>query len=178
MTSDAPQVVFTDAAIDDLRRLGPEIAPRVLEKVLLLLENPRAGYPLGAELAGFRKLVVGRNTWRIVYRLVSENIEICEIRAVGAPADAAVYAEAVARIRRSGTDRPELILLRDVVERLGQLAGNIRLADLPAPDPEPVPDWLADRLIHTVGMPREAVAALNLRQAVDIWAEYHSAPRR
>jgi mRNA interferase RelE/StbE len=172
-----PDIVFTEPAIDDLRHLGPDVAAKVLKKILVLLENPKAGYPLGAELAGFRKLVVGRNTWRIGYRLAAGTIEICEIWAVGARADAAVYAAAVARVQQAGADRPELILLRDVVERLGQLAGSLSLGEPLAPEPEPVPDWLADRLIHTVGMPRTAVAALDLRQAVDIWAEYRSAPR-
>ncbi|MEU6793913.1 hypothetical protein ABZ907_19620 [Nonomuraea wenchangensis] len=34
----------------------------------------------------------------------------------------------------------------------------------------------ADRLIYTVGMAREDVAALDLREAVDMWAEYRSQP--
>ena len=67
------EITFTDAAIDDLRRIGPDAVPKVLKKVLILLDSPDAGYPLGGELTGFRKLVVGRNTWRIVYRVVDEN---------------------------------------------------------------------------------------------------------
>jgi mRNA interferase RelE/StbE len=67
--------------------------------------------------------------------------------------------------------------LRDVVERLGRLAASTSLGEPSAPEPDPVPDWLADRLIRTVGMTRAAVAALDLRQAVDIWAEYRSAQR-
>jgi mRNA-degrading endonuclease RelE of RelBE toxin-antitoxin system len=63
---------FTDTALDDLRRLGPDAVPQVLKKVLLLEGNREAGYPLGGELTGFRKLVVGRNTWRVVYRVTDE----------------------------------------------------------------------------------------------------------
>jgi hypothetical protein len=37
------EVTFTDAAIDDLRRIGPDAVP----KVLILLDSPEAGYPLG-----------------------------------------------------------------------------------------------------------------------------------
>lgn len=85
------EVTFTDAAIDDLRRIGPDAVPKVLRKVLIMLDSPDAGYPLGGELTGFRKLVVGHNTWRIVYRVVDEKqIEICEAWAVGARADAEV----------------------------------------------------------------------------------------
>ena len=56
--------------------------PRVLKKLLVLETNPEAGLPLGDELTGFRKLVVGRNTWRIVYRIKATDVEICEIWAV------------------------------------------------------------------------------------------------
>jgi mRNA interferase RelE/StbE len=170
------EITFTDAAIDDLRRIGPDAVPKVLKKVLLLLDAPTAGYPLGGELTGFRKLVVGRNTWRIVYRVVDDkSVEVCEVWAVGARADAEVYAEATARVTNAATLRPELRKLADVIERLGRLAGHV-VAPMPA-EREPVPDWLAQRLINTVGMPPEGVAALSLQEAVDRWGEYRSSPR-
>ncbi|MEO3799631.1 type II toxin-antitoxin system RelE/ParE family toxin [Nonomuraea sp. B1E8] len=168
-------VVFTAPAVDDLRRIGPDAVPKVLKKILLLVDNPEAGYPLGGELSGFRKLVVGRNTWRVVYRTTEDkSVEICEVWAVGERADAEVYAEATARVREVGADRPEIIKLGQVIERLGALADHIRVEK--APPREPVPDWLADRLIYTVGMAREDVAALDLQEAVDAWAEYRSKP--
>ncbi|WTW95348.1 type II toxin-antitoxin system mRNA interferase toxin, RelE/StbE family [Streptomycetaceae bacterium NBC_01309] len=171
------EVCFTDDAVDDLRRIGPDAVPKVLKKVLLLLDDPAAGYPLGGELTGYRKLVVGRNTWRVVYRITDDkSVEICEVWAVGARADAEIYAEAVARVRDAATARPELVGLAQVIEKLGRLAGGI---DAPAPKPaEPVPDWLAERLIHTVGLTREAVASLTLEQAVDRWAAFMAAPHR
>ncbi|MFC4058711.1 type II toxin-antitoxin system RelE/ParE family toxin [Planomonospora corallina] len=171
-------VVFTDPAIDDLRRIGPDVVPRILKKILLLLENPEAGYPLGGELTGFRKLVVGRNrnTWRVVYRITDDKvIEVCEIWAVGERADAEVYAEAKARVRAAGGSRPEVVRLGEVVDRLGALTDHLHV-DAP-PAREPVPGWLADRLIYTAGMTREEVAALDLEQAVDLWAEFRSNPR-
>jgi hypothetical protein len=58
------EITFTDAAIDDLRKIGPSAVPKVLKKVLLLLDSPSAGYPQGGELTGFRKLVLGPNTGR------------------------------------------------------------------------------------------------------------------
>jgi mRNA interferase RelE/StbE len=170
------EVTFTDAAIDDLRRIGPDAVPKVLKKVLILLDSPEAGYPLGGELTGFRKLVVGRNTWRIVYRVVDDKqIEICEVWAVGARADAEVYAEAAARVRAASGQRLEIRKLADVIERLGKLSGGI--AAPAAPAREPVPDWLATRLIHTAGMAPHDVAALSLEEAVDRWGEYISKPR-
>ncbi|WP_200926296.1 hypothetical protein [Sphaerimonospora mesophila] len=58
---------------------------------------------------------------------------------------------------------------------MGVLTDHLRV-DRPPPT-DPVPDWLADRLIYTVGMFREDVAALDLRQAVDLWADFRSNPR-
>lgn len=171
------EVTFTDAAIDDLRKIGPDAVPKVLKKVLLLLDSPTAGYPLGGELTGFRKLVVGRNTWRIVYRVVDEKtIEICEIWAVGARADAEIYAEATSRVTSAAEQRPEFRKLADVIERLGRLSGDV-LPPTTAPAREPVPDWLAKRLIHTAGMAQQDVAALSLEEAVDRWGEYMASPK-
>lgn len=171
------EVTFTDAAIDDLRKIGPDAVPKVLKKVLLLLDSPMAGYPLGGELTGFRKLVVGRNTWRIVYRVVDEKtIEICEVWAVGARADAEIHAEATARVTSAAEQRPEFRKLADVIERLGRLSGDA-LAPATAPVREPVPDWLAKRLIHTAGMAPQDVAALSLEEAVDRWGEYMAGPK-
>ncbi|RCG31483.1 type II toxin-antitoxin system mRNA interferase toxin, RelE/StbE family [Sphaerisporangium album] len=165
------EVVFTDPAVDDLRRIGPDAVPEVLKKILLLLENPEAGYPLGGELTGFRKLVVGRNTWRIVYRIADDKaVVICEIWAVGERADAEVYAEAKARVRAVGNSRPDVVRLGTVIERLGTLTDHIHIEATPMR--EPVPDWLAERLIYTVGLAREDVAALDLEQAVDLWTEF------
>lgn len=170
------EITFTDAAIDDLRRIGPDAVPKVLKKTLILLDSPEAGYPLGGELTGFRKLIVGRNTWRIVYRVVDEKqIEICEVRAIGARADAEVYAEATARVRAAVGARPEFLKLADVIERLGKLSGRVEAPV--ATSREPVPDWLARRLIHTVGMQPQQVVALSLEEAVDRWGEFMSRPR-
>lgn len=164
---------FTAAAIDDLRRVGPDAAPKVLKKVLLLEENPEAGHPLGGDLTGFRKLVVGRNTWRIVYRVDDDkNICVCEVWAVGARSDAEVYAEATERVKAAQRLNPALVELSRVIEQLGRLAGDVAVEKTVAR--QPVPDWLAERLIFTAGMRREDVAALNLEDAVDLWTAFIS----
>lgn len=132
-------VAFTDAAIDDLRRLGPDVVPKVLKKILILPDDPMAGYPLGGELTGFRKLVVGRNHWQIVYRIVPDgSVEICEIWCVGARSDAEVYAEASSRVAAAADRSPQLEQLAEVIERLGRLAGGVVVAE--AEQAEPVPD--------------------------------------
>jgi mRNA interferase RelE/StbE len=169
------EIAFTDDAIDDLRRLGPDTVPKVLKKIQILRENSAAGYPLGGKLSGYRKLVVGRNTWRIVYRVLDdESVEICEVWAIGARADSQVYEAALARVRAAAQDRPEIVGLAKVIEQIGSLAGGMETDDLPVR--EPVPDWLAERLIYTVGLAHEEVAVLDLRQAVDLWTEFMSKP--
>jgi mRNA interferase RelE/StbE len=162
------EVAFLDAALDDLRRLGPDAAVKVLRKILVLVEEPRAGQPLGGELTGFRKLVVGRNTWRVVYRVVGDAVVVCEIWAVGRRADGEVYAEATARAREAAAGRPEISALPDVVAALGR-----RVEPPPVPPRrEPVPDWLARRLIHTAGFRPEQVVGLDAQQALDAWTEH------
>ena len=171
------EVVFTGGAIDDLRRLGPDVVPKVLKKVLLLCDDPEAGHPLGGSLTGFRKLVVGRNHWRIVYRVTDDGVlEICEIWCVGARSDTEVYGEAAAWIAEAAGKDTEVQRLAAVIERLGRLAGDVVVEALPPSDP--VPDWLANRLIRTVGVSPEKVAALDLEQAVDLWTAFISGPGR
>lgn len=170
------EVLFTDAAIDDLRRLGPDVVPKVLKKIQILFSDPAAGHPLGGELTGFRKLVVGRNHWRIVYRITADGaVEVCEIWCVGVRSDAEVYAEASARVAAAADGDATLVKLADVIGRLGRLSGDVVVDE--APVREPVPDWLAQRLVHTAGIPLEKVAALSLEQAVDAWTDFISSPR-
>jgi mRNA interferase RelE/StbE len=119
-------------------------------------------------------LIAGRNTWRIVYRIDDDKtVEICEIWAVGARADAEVYADAAARAIDAASQRPELRRLAEVIERLGRLTGNVVVPAVPVRDP----DWLASRLIDTVGMAPQDVAALSLEEAVDRWGEFRSRPK-
>jgi len=174
-------IVFTDDALDDLRRLGRDVARRALLKLGLLLADPFAGYPLRDELTGYRKLVVGDNTWRIVYRVDdSKAIIICEIWAIGPRADGEVYREVAARIARFRDSSPHLVPLADIVERLGHHARGLtalleslgRRAALIPELPEVVPTWLAERLERTVGMRLEEVAALGLQEAIAIWEAF------
>ena len=109
------EIAFLDAAIDDLRRLGPDVALKVLRRLVTLAAEPLAGRPLGGDLTGFRKLVVGRNTWRVVYRVVDDAMVVCEVWAVGCRAESEVYAEAAARARAAADATPALAPLADVV---------------------------------------------------------------
>ncbi len=169
-------IVFTDAAIDDLRRLGPSVAPRVLKKILLLEQNADAGDPLAKDLATYRKLVVGDNTWRVVYRIDDSGAAvICEIWAAGARTDADVYAEASARVSAAKTTRPGLVGLAEVVERLGALSGDAPIVAATTA-PNAVPNWLAERLVVTARIDQAVVAAMTEEEAVDAWTEFMMRP--
>ncbi len=169
------RIVFVDAALEDLRRVGPSVAPRILKKILLLEANPQAGEPLGGDLTGYRKLVVGNRQWRVVYRVDDQGaVVVCEIWAAGARSDSEVYTEATRRVTAAAEAGPELVGLRDTIERLGRAAAGVEAPE--EAEAEPVPDWLADRLVHTVGMARVEVAALDAETAFERWEQYRSSP--
>ena len=64
---------------------------------------------------------------------------------------------------------PDVANLAEIVACLGRLAGVEVLA---YPVREPVPDWLAERLIHTAGFQRHVVAAMDAAEALDAWTEF------
>ena len=101
--------------------------PKVLKKrSCLLLENPEAGYPLGGELTGFRKLVVGATRrWEVIYRITDDKaVETVRSGRLGERADAEVYAEAKARVRAADGSRPDVVRLGEVIDRLGTLRAD------------------------------------------------------
>lgn len=111
-----------------------------------------------------------------MYRITESGVlEICEVWRVGAGSDAEVYGEASTRVADALDGNPEVARLAEVIDRLGRLVGDVTVEE--PPHSEPVPDWLARRLIHTAGIPAEKVAALGLEQAVDLWTAFVSTPR-
>ncbi|MGH3680471.1 MAG: type II toxin-antitoxin system RelE family toxin [Natronosporangium sp.] len=169
--------VLRPVAEEDLRNIGRNDIRLVFKKIALLETDIRAGHPLGGELAGFRKLVVGRNTYRIVYRIRDDqkSIDICEIWAVGHRRNAEVYTEASRRVRQAAADRPELLSLAELMATIDRVAGGDPPAGAPAADP--VPDWLFRQLVHTAGVPPQEVAAMTGEQAFDRWNAWMSRPR-
>lgn len=159
------EVRFVDPAIEDLQLLPPDIVKRVLKKLLLLEENPKAGAPLGGPLTGYRKVVVGNRDWRIVYRETADgDVEVCEVWAVGARADDEVYREAADRVA-SLPPGPTTHALAQVLARLGHAAQL-------EPEPETPPPWLVERLVHTAGLRRQDVVRMTLDEALQAWTDY------
>ncbi len=166
--------------MDALQRKDPQIVRAVLSKISLLERDPYAGRPLVGDLIGWRKLVVGNRQWRIVWRVVTEAdgttvVEVSEIWAVGAREDAAVYAEVRRRIDRL----PESPVARGLTELLARFGDSSPDATEEAPSaPEPVPDWLTERLITKAGLPPADVGAMTLDEAIAAWETWMSRPQR
>lgn len=147
--------------------------------MLLLERDPEAGEPLLGALIGFQKLTVGDRHWRIVWRVTTDDsgtevVEIAEVWAAGARSDGEVYAEMNDRVEAL-PDSPKTTQLAGVIDTLGRSAQKIRTAHQPGG--EPVPDWLADRLVHTAGMSRDQVDELSAEEAMQAWEAFITRPR-
>lgn len=177
------RVRFTSAAIEDLQRLVRKNRPLVkkaLEKCLLLEQNPYAGQPLHRELAGYRKLTVANRHLRIVWKVITDEgsdslvSEVAEIWAVGVRPNNAVYDEMRARIAAAPATKSGLAL-GQVVSMLDLRAGDAPRSSNDSDDP--VPDWLRDHLLHTVGLTRDMIDVLSGAEAFDLWNKYMSTPK-
>lgn len=164
-------VRLTEPAIDDLRglyRRNPQIVRWCLKKMLLLKRDPQAGEPLLGGLVGFRKLVVSDRHWRIVWRVTADDaggavIDVAEVWAAGARADAEVYAEMKQRLDSLG-DAPETRSLKEVVATLGRLSEQFDIAAEPSVDP--VPEWVVNALVSSAGLSPEVVRAMTADDAM------------
>jgi mRNA interferase RelE/StbE len=105
------RVQLTDDAREDLRDLDGSERKIVLKAIKKLERAPQLGQPLGSRpsgnLTGFRKLVVGRKAYRIIY-LVSDNAdqpddtEIVVVWVIAERADNQAYELALGRLRAMG----------------------------------------------------------------------------
>jgi hypothetical protein len=156
-------LVFTTAAIEDLRRFGPVLAPRVVRRLAGLERDPASGTSLVDDATGLRRLVEGR--WRAVYEPTAAAVTVWELWLDGDRSDGEAYAEALDAMQSAGT--PELVQLARILRRLGRITGAV-----PIPRDRlrrPVPDWLADALVERAGYDRLAVAAMDAATAFDAW---------
>lgn len=97
------EVLLTEDAVEDLQGLDGAVRPQVFRALLRLENSPeQRGAPLGSNLGGnltgYRKLVVGRKSYRIVYRVEPDG-SIAVVVVVAKRADNEVYELALARIK-------------------------------------------------------------------------------
>jgi mRNA interferase RelE/StbE len=178
-------VRLTGPAVEDLRRLlskDPQIVRTALKKMLLLQRDPEAGEPLLGSLIGWRKLVVGDNHWRIVWKVTTDDVgdvtlTISEVWAVGVRSDAEVYSEMAARVGEAGEGNTPA-QLAEVIALLGRQVDRGELRAAPEPVEDPVPDWLRARLVHTAGVPSSEVDGLSGEDAMRRWEQYLAGPTK
>jgi mRNA interferase RelE/StbE len=119
------RVHLTADAVEDLHDLDGSTRKMVLKALVKLEDHPeQRGEPLGARqrignLTGFRKLVVGDRSHRIVYQVLPSG-DVCVVWVIAGRADDAVYELAVARLRMHA--EPEIakglqIVLADVFNK-------------------------------------------------------------
>ena len=161
-------VALTDAALDDLRRAGPVTAALLLGRLRVLEQEPEAGTPLVDRRTSFRVLGALDGDARLVYELAGSAVTVHAVWVEGVRSDGEAYAEALERVRAA--DPSEQVTLARSVQRLARLTG-VR----PVPSERlraPVPDWLADALVHDAGVDRLAVTAMDATTAFDGWNRF------
>lgn len=113
---------FVPAVVEDLEALDASVALSALKKLKLLRDNAEAGEPLHSPLAGFRKLVFGRNDWRIIYR--TEGDDICVVWVIGPRSDEECYDEAGRRLKAL-EETPEVLALGALLDALRGAVGRV-----------------------------------------------------
>ncbi|MEI4273726.1 hypothetical protein TEK04_18555 [Klenkia sp. LSe6-5] len=99
-------------------------------------------------------------------------VDVAEVWALGARADAEVYEEMVARVA-SLPATPATIPLAEVVERLGRIATGLSPTRTePTRGQGSVPDWLVQALVKVVGIRPDEAATLDPDEAARRWTEF------
>jgi mRNA interferase RelE/StbE len=81
------EIQFIPEAAEDYTSLDGSIKKQVNEKLDKLKENPFIGESLGnknnIDLTGYYKIYIARKAYRIVYRIIKNEIEIIELWGIG-----------------------------------------------------------------------------------------------
>jgi mRNA interferase RelE/StbE len=97
------EVLLTAEAVEDLEELDGSARVQVFRGLVKLQTSPeQRGAPLGSNLGGnltgYRKLVVGRLAYRIIYR-VEDDGTVAIVSVIAKRADNEAYEIALARVR-------------------------------------------------------------------------------
>ena len=97
-------IQFIPEAEKDYKSLDGSIKKLVNEKIDNLRDDPYIGEELGnknnIDLTGFYKIYVAKKKYRIVYRIVKDEIEIIEIWGIGKRDKFEIYEEVGKRIKK------------------------------------------------------------------------------
>jgi mRNA interferase RelE/StbE len=94
------RVELIDEAVEDLAAyLETDIFPHLLAKLVRLEEvGQAAGYPLGKDLTGWRKIIVGDRAWRIIFS-TNAGETVATVWVIGDRDDSACYETARQRVQ-------------------------------------------------------------------------------
>ncbi len=93
----------------------------LLKKLLRLEEVGKdAGLPLGRELTGWRKIVVGDRNWRIIFTTDPDGT-LATVWVIGDRDDASCYQEAQRRVKRVSRSNPDAVSLAATMFQLNQM---------------------------------------------------------
>lgn len=99
----ACKIEFLPDAAKDFEDLPGSLKKQAAKKIDSLSENPLLGKPLGnklgIDLTGFYKLHFAKKKYRIVYRIMGENIEVIEIFGIGKRDKAEIYKMVAKRLK-------------------------------------------------------------------------------
>jgi mRNA interferase RelE/StbE len=80
-------IEFIEEAASDYKDLDGSVKKKVDKKLEELSKNPSMGEPLGnkfnVNLTGFYKIYIDNKNYRVVYRIINDEIEIIEIWGIG-----------------------------------------------------------------------------------------------
>lgn len=169
------EVRFIAPAVEDLRRLSKknkELLRQLFRKILLIERNPMAGQPLLGDFIGWRKLTVGNRHWRIIWRTYNDDsgiviIEVAEIWAIGVRADSKIYKELRERLSTLAPNQK--------VQSLSEVLAYLGHGPMPLKDPmnrEPVPKWLALRLLKNLRITQAEIDLMDAEVAMSMWENY------
>jgi mRNA interferase RelE/StbE len=101
-------IQFIPEAVNDYKLLDGSIKKLVNEKIEKLSENSFLGEALGKknniDLTGYYKIYVAKKSYRIVYRIVKNEIEIIEIWGIGKRDKMEIYKKIGKRISSKKND--------------------------------------------------------------------------
>lgn len=116
------RVELINEAFDDLARYATTgNLPLFLKKLIRLeMVGKDAGLPLGRGLAGWRKIVVGDRTWRIIFTTDPDE-SVATVWVIGDRNDDACYEEAQRRVQAMAKNRPEAVSLAAAMFQLSEM---------------------------------------------------------
>ncbi|MCX6403324.1 MAG: hypothetical protein NT032_05350, partial [Actinobacteria bacterium] len=146
-----------------------QIVRLVTKKIIEIAKAPYVGKSLHGDLLNFRKIKVGNNHWRIVWRVYEseKRIEYSVVWGVGARAKEEIYKTVKKRIVELGED-PETLQLKNALEVMNPRT----LRDRMETSQEESIEAIHQKLIQVAGIPANLASKLEVKLAKELWRAF------